>query len=116
MDLAPTRILAKATWRFFSRQTLLALQSSLLLIWQEFSLSDLYAEKKGSVFNALWALVFAFATLNILGLTFRKLDPRRTGMNFGEILAILVVLLSFVLFGLEMLGLFHIFPVKLNPR
>ncbi len=116
MGLSLTRSIAALTSRLFSRQTLLALHSSLFLVWQQFSLSDLYQEKKGSVYNALWALVFAFATMNILGLTFRKLDPRRTGLNFGEMLAILVVGLSFVLFGLEMLGLFHIFPVKLNPR
>jgi len=61
-------------------------------------------------------LVFGFATLNILGLVLRRFEPRRSGLNFGEILAIGVVILSIVLLALEMLNLFHIFPIRLNPR
>ena len=79
-------------------------------------LSDLWAEKKGSVYNVLWILVFGFATLNILGLVLRRFDPRKSGLNFGEILAITVMFVSVFLLGLEMLGVFHIFPVKLPPR
>lgn len=77
--------------------------------------SELYSQKKGNVYNILWILVFGFATLNILGLVLRRFEPRRSGLNFGEILAISVVVLSIVLLAMEMLNLFHIFPIKLNP-
>jgi len=87
----------------------------MLLQFSDFA--DLYTEKKGSVFNILWALVFGFATLNILGLVLRRFDPRKGGgLNFGEILAITVVFFSIFLLGLEMLNVFHVFPVKLPPR
>jgi len=66
------------------------------------------------VYNILWAVVFGFATLNILGLASRRLEPNRRGMSFGELMAVLVVLLSVFLLGWEMLNLFHIFPIKLQ--
>jgi hypothetical protein len=66
------------------------------------------------VYNILWAVVFGFATLNILSLASRRLEPNRRGMSFGELLAVLVVLLSVFLLGWEMLNLFHIFPIKLQ--
>ena len=57
---------------------------------------------------------FGFATLNILSLASRRLEPNRRGMSFGELMAVLVVLLSVFLLGWEMLNLFHIFPIKLQ--
>ena len=87
-----------------------------LLVLLQYSLSDFYAQTKGSVFNILWVLVFGFATLNILGLTLRRFEPRKGGLNFGEVLAIAVVFLSAFLLGLEMLSVFHIFPIKLPAR
>ncbi len=68
------------------------------------------------VYNVLWALVFAFATLNILSLGARHFESDRRGLTFGEILAILVVVVSVVLLGWEMLYLFKIFPLHLTPR
>ena len=68
------------------------------------------------VYNVLWALVFAFATMNILSLGARHFESDRRGLTFGEILAILVVLVSVVLLGWEMMYLFHIFPIHLAPR
>lgn len=68
------------------------------------------------IYNILWALVFAFATLNILSLGARHFEADRRGLTFGEILAILVVLVSVVLLGWEMLYLFHVFPIHLAPR
>ncbi len=68
------------------------------------------------VYNVLWALVFAFATLNILSLGARHFESDRRGLTFGEILAILVVLVSVVLLAWEMLYLFKIFPLRLAPR
>lgn len=75
-----------------------------------------YPGKKGDVYNILWALVFGFATLNILGLVARRFEPDRTRMSFGEVLAIMVVLVSICLLGWELLTLLHIFPIQLQPR
>lgn len=68
------------------------------------------------IYNILWALVFAFATLNILSLGARHFESDRRGLTFGEILAILVVAVSLVLLGWEMLYLFHVFPIRLTPH
>jgi hypothetical protein len=51
-----------------------------------------------------------------LSLGARRFEEQKTGLNFGEILAILVVLVSIVLLGWEMLYLFHILPIRLTPR
>jgi hypothetical protein len=68
------------------------------------------------VYNVLWGLVFAFATLNILSLGARHFEADRRGLTFGEILAIMVVVVSVVLLGWEMLYLFKVFPLHLAPR
>ncbi len=96
--------------------------------WAEFSGRALHAlaavvlpavfllrSTREGVYNILWALVFGFATLNILSLGARRFEQTR-GLNFGEILAVLVVLVSIVLLGWEMLYLFHILPIHLTPR
>ncbi len=87
----------------------LQLPAVLLLVLQD-------SEKKGDVYNILWALVFGFATLNILGLVAKHFEPSRNRMNFGEMLAVLVVVVSVLLLGWEMLYLFHVFPIKLHVR
>ncbi|MBZ5721868.1 MAG: hypothetical protein LAO03_15960 [Acidobacteriia bacterium] len=87
----------------------LRVQGVLLLVWQ-------YGEKKGDVYNILWALVFGFATLNILGLVARRFEPSRNRLSFGEVLAITVVCVSVILLSWEMLYLFKILPIKLQPR
>jgi hypothetical protein len=74
----------------------------------------LYRGSRQDVYNILWAVVFGFATLNILSLAARRFEPTRRGLTFGELLAVLVVLISVVLLGWEMLNLFHIFPIKLQ--
>lgn len=66
------------------------------------------------VYNILWAVVFGFATLNILSLATRRMEPGRRRMTFGELMAVMVVLVSIFLLGWEMLTLFHIFPIKLR--
>ncbi len=72
---------------------------------------------RDEVYNILWALVFGFATINILSLGARRFEDRdKGGLSFGEILAILVVLFSMVLLGWEMLYVFHILPIRLTPR
>ncbi len=76
----------------------------------------LLRSSRDEIYNILWGLVFAFATLNILSLGARRFEHGRSGLNFGEILAILVVFVSVVLLGWEMLYVFHILPIHLAPR
>lgn len=66
------------------------------------------------IYNILWAVVFGFATLNILSLATRRMEPGRRRMTLGEFMAVMVVLVSVVLLGWEMLGIFHVFPIKLK--
>ena len=73
-----------------------------------------YRGSRANIYNILWAVVFGFATLNILSLAARRLEPKRKGLSFGELMAVMVVLLSVFLLGWEMLNLFHIFPIKLR--
>lgn len=68
------------------------------------------------IYNILWGLVFGFATLNILSLGARRFEEEKSGLSFGEIIAVLVVLVSIVLLGWEMLYVFHILPIQLTPR
>jgi hypothetical protein len=80
------------------------------LLWMQFP------GKKGDLYDVLWALVFGFATINILSLGLRRTDPNQNRLNFGEMLAILVVVVSVFLLCWEMLILFKVFPIKLKPR
>jgi hypothetical protein len=73
-----------------------------------------YRGSRQDVYNLLWAVVFGFATLNIVGLAARRIAPSKRGMSFGEILAVMVVLIAVVLLGWEMLSMFHIFPIRLR--
>ena len=75
----------------------------------------LLRSSRDEIYNILWALVFGFATLNILSLGARRFEQAR-GLNFGEILAVLVVVVSIVLLAWEMLYLFHVLPIQLSPR
>jgi hypothetical protein len=73
-----------------------------------------HSSRRNDVYNILWAVVFGFATLNILGLSARRFEANRRGFTFGELMAVLIVLLSIFLLGWELLGVFHIFPIKLQ--
>ena len=68
------------------------------------------------VYNVLWALVFGFATLNILGLGARRFEREKAGMNFGETLAVLVVVVSIILLAWEMLYVFHVLPFRVSAQ
>ena len=68
------------------------------------------------IYNILWGLVFAFATLNILSLGARRFDANKSGLSFGEVLAIMVVLVSVLLLGWELLYEFHILPIRFTPE
>jgi hypothetical protein len=109
--------LARVTSRSWLRPSIIALQSLLICLLQ-FSDAHLsgYSSKRDNVYNILWVLVFGFATLNILGLVARRFEPRRSNLQFGEILAITVTVVSVVLLGWEMLSIFHIFPIKLRTQ
>jgi hypothetical protein len=74
----------------------------------------LYRGSAEGLYNILWAVVFGFATLNILSLAARRFEPERRGLTFGELMAVVVVLIALFLLGWEMLNLFHIFPIKLR--
>ncbi len=69
---------------------------------------------KTNVYNILWVLVFGFATLNIFNLGTRHFEPGKNRLSFGEMIAILVVVVSIFLLGWEMLYLFKVFPLKLR--
>jgi hypothetical protein len=73
-----------------------------------------HSSRRDDVYNILWAVVFGFATLNILSLAARRFEPNRPGLTFGELMAVLVVLISIFLLGWELLNVFHIFPIKLH--
>jgi hypothetical protein len=73
-----------------------------------------YRGSREDVYNILWAVVFGFATLNILGLASRRMEPGRRRLSFGELMAVMVVVVSVFLLGWEMLGLLHIFPIQLH--
>jgi hypothetical protein len=108
-----TTALAHASSRLWWTRSIVCVQSLLVFVVQY---SDQYPDRKGNIYNVLWVLVFGFATLNILGLVARRFEPRRTGLRFGEILAIMVVVVSVFLLGWEMLYLFHFLPIKLAPH
>ena len=72
------------------------------------------SSKKGDAYNLLWALVFGFATLNILSLVAKRFEPHPNRMSFGEILAVMTVLVAVFLLGWEMLYLFKILPIRLS--
>ena len=74
----------------------------------------LESSKKGDAYNILWALVFGFATLNILSLVAKRFEPDRNRMSFGEMLAIGTVMVAVILLGWEMLYLFKILPLHLS--
>src|SRR5579872_7617239 len=78
------------------------------------AVAALYRGSREDVYNILWAVVFGFATLNILSLAARRMEPGKRGLSFGELMAVMVVLVSMFLLGWEMLNLFHIFPLRLH--
>ncbi len=75
----------------------------------------LLSTTREEIYNVLWALVFGFATLNILSLGARRFESARSGLNFGEVLAVLVVIVSVILLGWELLYTFHILPLRITP-
>lgn len=81
-----------------------------------FVLIFLESSKKGDAYNILWAVVFGFATLNILSLVAKRFEPNPNRMTFGEVLAIMTVVVAVILLGWEMLYLFKILPIRLESH
>ena len=102
---------ARTTWTALALHNLVRTQPALIA---GLVLLLRHSSRRNDVYNILWAVVFGFATLNILGLVARRFEPNRNRLNFGETIAILVVIVSIVLLGWEMLNLFKIFPIKLQ--
>lgn len=80
------------------------------------SLAMQLEDSHGGLYSILWILVFAFATLNIISLGARRLEPKKTSLNMGELMAVLVVVFSVFLLGWELLQIYHIFPIRLGSR
>ena len=78
------------------------------------TIAAMYYGSRQDLYNILWAVVFGFATLNILGLASRRIEPGRRGLSFGEMMAVMVVVVSIFLLGWELVSLLHIFPIKLR--
>ncbi len=78
------------------------------------ALAAVFRGSRQDAYNLLWVVVFGFATLNILGLAARRMEPSRRGISFGEMIAVMVVLIAILLLGWEMLNLFHVFPLRLR--
>jgi hypothetical protein len=95
----------------FSVHKLLRTQSAVVAA---LVLLERLSSRRNDVYNILWAVVFGFATLNILSLAARRFEPNRRGLSFGELMAVLIVLLSIFLLGWELLSVFHIFPIQLH--
>ncbi|MFZ0758616.1 MAG: hypothetical protein WAM69_01595 [Candidatus Sulfotelmatobacter sp.] len=115
MALSSTTILISG----FTRTTRAAFSLHKLLRTQPVVVASLvllerYSSGRNDVYNILWAVVFGFATLNILNLAARRFEPNRRGLTFGELMAVLIVVLSIFLLGWEMLSVFHVFPLKLD--
>ncbi len=85
------------------------LQSAFAFIFQS-------SDKQEDIYDILWAVVFGFATLNIVGLALRRFETSGNRLNLGEILAIMIVGLSVILLGWEMLYVLKILPFKLEPH
>jgi hypothetical protein len=114
MALSSTTVIsgfARTARAAFSVHNLLRAQSVLVA---SFMLIARHSRRRDDVYSILWIVVFGFATLNILTLAARRFEANRRGLSFGELLAVLVVLLSIFLLGWELLGLFRIFPIKLH--
>jgi|HubBroStandDraft_6_1064221.scaffolds.fasta_scaffold128907_3 hypothetical protein len=72
-------------------------------------------EGSDNLFNILIALICGFASLNIINLITRPAKPIR-GLTFGEMLAVTGAVVALLLLGAEMLHIYHVFPIKLQPR
>jgi hypothetical protein len=113
MSLSSTSVLIAGFTRT-ACAALLSLRSAQSALVSSLVLLERISGHHTDVYNILWAVVFGFATLNILSLAARRSEPNRRGLSFGELMAVMVVLLSIFLLGSELLNFVHIFPIKLQ--
>jgi hypothetical protein len=76
--------------------------------------SLILSQDSDNLYNILIALVCGFTSLNILNLLTRPAQPVR-GLTFGEMLAVTGAVVSLLLLGVEMLHVYHVLPIKLQP-
>ena len=89
-NLARAKFAAVSAYKFVHVQPVIV---GILLLAQR------HSNRRSDIYNILWAVVFGFATLNILSLAARRFEPNRRGLTFGELMAVLIVLLSVFLLG-----------------
>lgn len=90
--------------------------NSLFFFQSAFAFIFQNSDKQEDIYDILWAVVFGFATLNIVGLALRRFETSGNRLNLGEILAIMIVGLSVILLGWEMLYVLKILPFKLESH
>jgi len=103
MLLLQSIVHAQVSTNLCSSLALLLLQGSGKLLKDETNFYDIFA-----------ALVFGFSTINVLNLATKRFENPGRGLNYGEMLAIAVVIVSLVFLAWEMLHVFHVLPFKLD--
>ncbi len=112
MTLLTTRVVAGVTRTKFVASSVYNFAHAPLIA--ALVLLQRHSNRRNDIYNILWAVVFGFATINILSLASRRFEPNRRGLTFGELMAVLIVFLSIFLLGWELLNVFRIFPIKLQ--
>lgn len=91
--------------------SLIRIQSIALFAMQ---VSAKYLKDEDNFYDIFAALVFGFSAINVLNLATKRFESPRRGLNYGEMLAITVVVVSLVFLAWEMLHVFHVLPIKLE--
>ena len=87
---------------------------SLSLATVLFQTSARFLKDETNFYDIFAALVFGFSTINVLNLATRRFENPGRGLNYGEMLAIAVVIVSILFLTWEMLHVFHVLPLKLD--
>jgi hypothetical protein len=103
MLFPPSIALAHVFTNLCSSLAVIAFQGSGKFLKDETNFYDIFA-----------ALVFGFSTINVLNLATKRFETHSRGLNYGEMLAIAVVIVSIVFLAWEMLHVFHVLPFKLD--
>ncbi|MGA7217682.1 MAG: hypothetical protein WBX38_05180, partial [Candidatus Sulfotelmatobacter sp.] len=75
-----TLVLSSLTRTTRAALSLYLLRAQALLV-ASFMLVARHPSRRNDVYNILWAVVFGFATLNILSLAARRFEPNRRGLT-----------------------------------
>jgi hypothetical protein len=79
-----------------------------------FQASGKFLKNETNFYDIFAALVFGFSTINVLNLATKRFETPARGLNYGEMLAIAVVIVSILFLTWEMLHVFHVLPLKLS--